>query len=640
MAGHPNVWMDHQGSTTYDKPNFTQNGHISMAGHPKFRSTDAPTRTQKERSSEKWKGMNLHAPPHVWPLHLAAQSPPNHLRPTSTSPEGAAPGRDDETKLVQEYLTAISVMQNVYNSAETTAEASNNVKEIKGQKIIINNEWDKTYAPALQKMITNKASLSAKYIMMINDRHQNMKVQICNTKKRLRDRIKALYPTDQPAIISQNFLASGLIPPIMTPKSLSETMCSDAPTRAGPPEQEQQELDDSKSSSLDKQWAGANVENLLYPGPLTAQPSEKWANESRSSSFEEKQGQSTTSFAAKTQGQEIDSKSDERATGSDDEKILSVCYETQVVEKFDSLATANRRAYFEDGRAFDDWAVFLAQPGKHGQVLRPSQLVPQSPSTQNSRPGIISKNNFTNNFPSSGLIPPIITQMSSSKTMKSSETPVRARPPEQEQQELDDSRSSSFEEQWAASFRQEELNFTNTFQVSGLIPPIMTQKSLSKTKKNSETPEQELDDSSTCYKTQVMENFDSLVPPDRAIAATRGAYLEAKSYNTKATTSSQEKLVDSRSNKKTWALQAHEEVRPREQWTTSPNLTSVSASEDKCVWTSTTIDQWWYLQPESLYQGEPPPKNRRLDTSLLRPNKGKRTRIKEDLQGQVSLQPY
>jgi hypothetical protein len=94
----------------------------------------------------------------------------------------------------------------------------------------------------------------------------------------------------------------------------------------------------------------------------------------------------------------------------------------------------------------------------------------------------------------------------------------------------------------------------------------------------------------------------------------------------------QETLKDSRSNEKAWALQAHEEVGPLEQWTTSPNRTSVSASENKYARTSTTIDQVsWYLK--GLYQGGPPPKKR----WLLRPNKGKRTRIKEDLQGQVSL---
>jgi hypothetical protein len=72
--------------------------------------------------------------------------------------------------------------------------------------------------------------------------------------------------------------------------------------------------------------------------------------------------------------------------------------------------------------------------------------------------------------------------------------------------------------------------------------------------------------------------------------------------------------------------------KPPEQWTTSPNRTSVSASEDKYARTSTTIDQvLWYL--EGLHQGEPPPKKR----WLLRLNKSKRTRIKEDLQGQMSL---
>jgi hypothetical protein len=118
----------------------------------------------------------------------------------------------------------------------------------------------------------------------------------------------------RPGHISKNFTntfpASGLIPPIKTQKSLSKTMCSDAPARARPPEQEQ-ELDNSKSSSFEKRWAGENIENpphpglnwiaflrqtirgqieakkeelrvmlhenLPHPGPLTARPPENWA---------------------------------------------------------------------------------------------------------------------------------------------------------------------------------------------------------------------------------------------------------------------------------------------------------------------------------------------------------------------------
>jgi hypothetical protein len=193
-----------------------------------------------------------------------------------------------------------------------------------------------------------------------------------------------------------------------------------------------------------------------------------------------------------------------------------------------------------------------AFPNKVLRPSEPSQLVLQSPTTQNSQLGIISQN-FTNNFPASGLIPPILTQKSLSKTYKASETLARARPPEQE---LNDLRSSSLGKQWA------DANIENVPH-----PGPWTAQ-----------------------------------PPEKW----------AESFH-------QEELVDSRSFEEQSAVD------------------TINLQIIKCIWTSTTIDQWWYLKPEGLYQGEPPPKNRRLDTSLLRPKKGKRTRIKEDLQGQVSL---
>jgi hypothetical protein len=107
------------------------------------------------------------------------QEPESKERPASTSSVETPLEPSPETKLVQEYLTAISVMQNVYDSADLTAEKSNNVDEIKGQKVIINNEWDKTYAPTLQKMIDNKANLSERYLIMTNEKNTKMKVQIC-----------------------------------------------------------------------------------------------------------------------------------------------------------------------------------------------------------------------------------------------------------------------------------------------------------------------------------------------------------------------------------------------------------------------------------------------------------------------------
>jgi hypothetical protein len=116
------------------------------------------------------------------------------IRPTSTSSVETPTELTAETRLVQEYLTAISVMQNVYDSADLTAENSNNVEEIKGQKIIINNEWDKTYAPTLQKMISNKASLSTGYLNMITENHNKMKIQICKTKQRLKEKIRFIHP--------------------------------------------------------------------------------------------------------------------------------------------------------------------------------------------------------------------------------------------------------------------------------------------------------------------------------------------------------------------------------------------------------------------------------------------------------------
>jgi hypothetical protein len=143
--------------------------------------------------------------------------------------------------------------------------------------------------------------------------------------------------------------------------------------------------------------------------------------------------------------------------------------------------------------------------------------------------------------------------------------------------------------------------------------------------------QEELHDSQSFEKQWADANIENPSHPGPMMTWPPEKLNASQSFEEKEAASNQEELVDSQSNEKTWALQAHEEVQPPEQWTTSPNQTSVSASEDKYARTSTLIDQvLWYL--EGLYQGEPPPKNRRL----LRPN-CKRTRIKEDLQGQASL---
>jgi hypothetical protein len=84
-------------------------------------------------------------------------------RPMSTSSEDPDESHSEETRLVQQYLHVLNIMSNVFNSAESTAQASNDPLEVRGQKTIINNEWDSSYAPALKSMQENKDKLSGIY---------------------------------------------------------------------------------------------------------------------------------------------------------------------------------------------------------------------------------------------------------------------------------------------------------------------------------------------------------------------------------------------------------------------------------------------------------------------------------------------
>jgi hypothetical protein len=117
-------------------------------------------------------------------------------RPVSTSSEDPDQSHSEETRLVQQYLHVLNIMTNVFDSAESTAQASNDPLEVRGQKTIINNEWDSSYAPALKSMQENKDKLSEKYIIMISEKHEDMKRQICATKKRIKDRLKVMCPDD------------------------------------------------------------------------------------------------------------------------------------------------------------------------------------------------------------------------------------------------------------------------------------------------------------------------------------------------------------------------------------------------------------------------------------------------------------
>jgi hypothetical protein len=192
---------------------------------------------------------------------------------------------------------------------------------------------------------------------------------------------------------------------------------------------------------------------------------------------------------------------------------------------------------------------------------------------------------------------------------------------EHEQQEVDESRSSNFDkrwaganienppypgplmapEKWAASFCQKELN-----DGQGI--------SNSDSRSRARDPN-ELNDSQSFKKQWPRMNLQ--IPPHSWPSQFSMGIQNYEAFGLSPPIWTPKGLG------KTTSSDAPMRARPPEQFAgTSLHI--------PCIWTLTISDPWWYLY--GLYQGEPPPKNRRL----FRPN-GKRTRIKEDLQGQLSL---
>jgi hypothetical protein len=380
-----------------------------------------------------------------------------------------------------------------------------------------------------------------------------------------------------------------------------------------------------------KQWAGANIENPPHPGPSTTKSPTWWSmqpwcgyDEMARHLYGGMDHQGLTTY---------NTPDDDLEELNDSQSFKKQWSRTKNYEAFSLslpiLTTSrSRRVYFEEELVRKVALKFIPEQ------LQTCQGTPRGlPVTNgarddletgiggtNSRPGHISKN-FTNTFPASDLIPPIMTQKSLSKTKKSLETPERARPPEHEQQEVDESRSSSFDkrwaganienppypgplmapEKWAASFCQKELN-----DGQGI--------SNSDSRSRARDPN-ELNDSQSFKKQWPRMNLQ--IPPHSWPSQFSMGIQNYEAFGLSPPIWTPKGLG------KTTSSDAPMRARPPEQFAgTSLHI--------PCIWTLTISDPWWYLY--GLYQGEPPPKNRRL----FRPN-GKRTRIKEDLQGQLSL---